>query len=279
MVKHFLYALTLLASLAVSAEEWKKDIPYYDKDFARSGNVEYLNAQCKLDLRLPSQQKDFPTVVFFHGGGMTRGRKYCPGQFNPEKVAVAGVEYRFSGDKAACPDYLYDAAAATAWVIRHIAEYGGDPKKVYLSGHSAGGYLCAMLALDKRYLNKFGAEPLQLAGVFPLSGQMTTHFQILAERRKKDPSTPTIWIDEYAPIGAAGKNNPPLYLIVGDSGIEFPARVEENLLLAARMKRCFKNDKVQVFQLGGLNHGTMLTPGVILANDFIMKQCYPKNKK
>ncbi len=255
--------------LPLTAAE-KKNIPYYEANWPKTGNTEYLKIRCVLDLRLPDKQKKFPTLIFFHGGGIAHGSKHCPPHINREKIAVAAVNYRLSGDKAQAPDYLYDAAAATAWVLKHIAEYGGDPKQVYVTGHSAGGYLSAMIALDAKYLKAFGAAPEQLAAVMPVSGQMTTHFQILNERRKKAPDTPDIMLDEYAPIFHARKNAPPMMLFAGDSNIEWPGRVEENLLLAARLKRNFKNSNAVCYTIPNCNHGTVLGPSLIMINQYIL---------
>lgn len=262
-----------LSALTVSLTAAEvKDVSYYEANAPKTGDAAYLESRCKLDLYLPEGEKDFPTLVWFHGGGLRAGNKSCPPGIRLDKIAVAAVNYRLSGKAAQCPDYIYDAAAAAAWVRKHIAGYGGDPAKVYVSGHSAGGYLTAMLALDPRYLKTFGSDPHDFAGYLPVSGQMTTHFRVLAERREKDPSVPDVALDEYAPIRLAGKDAPPMTLLVGDSEIEWPSRVEENFLLAARLTRVYGNTGVRCYAFPTFNHGTVVHPAVAYINDSLLKQ-------
>lgn len=264
-----LLLLLLITGGSLSAAE-KRNIPYYDPSFPQTGDKEYLKEQCRLDLFIPEEKKNFPTLVWFQGGGMTGGKKYYPDGIDRNLIAVATVDYRLSGKRAQCPDYLYDAAAAVAWILKHIQEFGGNPEMVYVSGHSAGGYLVAMMALAPKYLNAFGATPKQLAAAFPVSGQMTTHFQILDERRQKDPSSPSILLDEYAPISnTSGEEAPEILLLVGDSKLEWPARVEENLLLAARLRRVFGKQDARCHVFENCNHSSVLTPGIAMINDFI----------
>ena len=69
---------------------------------------------------------------------------------------------------------------AVAWVFGNISMYGGSPERIYLAGHSAGGYLVDMVSLDKSRLKRYGVDANSIKGVIPFSGQVITHFE---ERR------------------------------------------------------------------------------------------------
>ena len=267
-----LWSLILMMATAafVSAAE-ATNLSYYEEDFPRTGNPEYLQEYCKLDLYLPNGKKNFPTLVWFHGGGLSSGRKYVPRNLRTDEIAVAAVNYRLSGKNAECPDYIYDAAAAASWVKKHIAEYGGDPDRIYIAGHSAGGYLTMMLALDGRYLEAYKTAPRDFAGYFPVSGQTTTHFQIMAERKAKGMNVPDVMLDEYAPVQLAHPEIPPLTLLVGDPAVEWPSRVEENFLLAARLKRVYKNEKVECLSFPSFTHSSVVVPAIAVINEKILK--------
>ena len=81
---------------------------------------------------------------------MTSGSRYFP-NLKDQGVALVAASYRLA-PKAQPPAYLEDSAAAVAWVIKNIERYGGDPKKVFVSGHSAGAYLATMIAMDPKWL-------------------------------------------------------------------------------------------------------------------------------
>ena len=115
----------------------------------------------------------WPVVVFFYGGSWTRGER-ADYRFVGEALAAQGVltlvaDYRLYPE-ARYPAFLDDSARALAWGLEHARGLGGDPKRVFVMGHSAGGYNAAMLALDPRWLGATGHAPAELAGWIGLAG-------------------------------------------------------------------------------------------------------------
>ena len=115
----------------------------------------YDNDKDLLDIYMPQGKKNVPVFVYFHGGGLLGGEKNA-GAAIGHKVAEQGIglvscNYRLSPEFQH-PAHVNDAAAATAWVIKNIAKYGGNPNKVYVGGHSAGAYLAALVAIDASLL-------------------------------------------------------------------------------------------------------------------------------
>ena len=215
----------------------------------------YMKSQCRLDVYVPENTKDFATVVWFHGGGITGGRREIPKELMGKGVAVIGVGYRLS-PKAIAPAYIEDAAAAVAWAFKHIEEYGGSKKLIFVSGHSAGGYLGEMITLDKQYLAKYKVDANNIAGLIPFSGQAITHFTVRKERGIKD--TQPI-VDQYAPLYHVRADAPPTLLITGDRESELLGRYEENAYLN-RMMKLAGHKKTRLYELQGYDHGGMAAP-------------------
>jgi len=273
MKKLAFFVLALFITLGVFAEEMTRDLAYYAPEAEISGNVEYAKERCKLDVYRPAtiESQAAPVVVWFHGGGLSGGSRHIPAQFLNQKFLVVPVNYRLY-PKAGCEDAIYDAAASVAWVMNHIAEFGGDPKKVYVSGHSAGGYLSAMLALTPKYLAKFGKSNMELAGSLPVSGQMTTHFQVVGERedpKKTHGANNPLQIDEMAPLHYTRVPCPNLHLLVGDPELEWPGRVEENFLLAAMLRTVKGHNEIEIQSYKGTNHGTVAKPACEYIRDYV----------
>lgn len=255
MKKILLFLTLTLLSVPLFSQEYATthNIHYYDEKNNRSDA--YLNERCVLDLYVPKNGKDFPTVIWFHGGGLTGGEKEIPERLKNRGIAVIGVNYRLS-PKVNAPKYIEDAAAATAWAFRNIRKYGGDEKKIFISGHSAGGYLAIMVGLNKDYLKKYNIDANDLAGIIPFSGQMISHF---TARKEKGIDELDARIDEYAPLHFIRADAPPLLLITGDREKELLGRYEENAYMARMMK--LKGHKETVlYELDGFDHGGMADP-------------------
>ena len=244
------------------------------KDYQIQKNISYLHPgdtdtykqeRCKLDIQYPTNKKGFATLVWFHGGGLEGGEKHFPKEFLNQGYAVIAVNYRLS-PRAKNPAYIEDAAEAVAWTFENIEQFGGSKDKIYISGHSAGGYLSLMLNLDKSYLAKWGVDANKLAGAFPISGQTTTHFTIRKERGL-NPDTPII--DKYGPSNNVRKDASPMILITGDRELEMLARYEENAHLYALLKALGQN--VTLYEMEGFDHGTVAAPACILINSWMKK--------
>jgi acetyl esterase/lipase len=238
----------------------KSNLPYYSDSLNQAD--EYLRQQCVLDLYSPKNVKHFPTIVWFHGGGLTGGHKEIPQALKEQGMAVVGVGYRLSPHIKAehCID---DAAAAVAWVFNHIEQFGGDSTLIFVSGHSAGGYLTLMVGLDKNYLKKWGIDANRIAGLIPFSGHTITHFTIRAERGI--PGTQPV-VDSLAPLYWVRKDAPPLLLITGDRHMEMPGRYEENAYLM-RMMKVVGHKNTQLYEMQGYGHNMTAPAFPLLLKD------------
>ena len=226
--------------------------------------TDYMKKNCRLDVYYPSQVKDFPTVVWFHGGGLTSGKRAIPEELLSQGVAVVAVDYRLH-PKVKSPEYIRDAAAAVAWTFENIGNFGGNDNKIFVSGHSAGGYLTYMVGMDKRWLAEFQIDANQIAGLIPYSGHTITHFTVRAERgiNKKVPV-----VDDLAPLYHVRKEASPMLIITGDRELELLGRYEESAYFW-RMMKVVGHQQVEILELDGYNHGQMAKPAHPLLLKFI----------
>jgi len=215
----------------------------------------YIAERCRLDIYYPENTQDFITVVWFHGGGITAGNKFIPDKWKNKGIAVVAVNYRLN-PRVNCPAYIDDAAAAVAWAFKNIKGYGGDPDKIVVSGHSAGGYLASMIGLDKKWLANYGVDADDIAMLIPFSGHAITHMTIRKERGI--PDTQPV-VDEFAPLYYVRPDVPPLVLITGDRELEMLGRYEENAYLM-RMMKVAGHQHTKLYELDGFDHGGMASP-------------------
>ncbi len=254
----FFVCVTLFAKAQNSSNyEVIKNVPYYPHSIRDTNS--YIKEQCLLDIYKPIGKTNTPVIVWFHGGGLTFGTKDIPKELLDYGYLIVSVEYRLS-PKVKAPAYIEDAAAGTAWVFNNIEKYSGNVKQIFLSGHSAGGYLDLMIGLENKWLAKYNINTSSLAGLIPLSPQVISHYTI---RDENNISKYQPLIDTYAPLFHIKKETPPIVLITGDRERELLGRYEENAYFF-RMMKVIENPRVKLFELQGFDHGEMVKPGIPL---------------
>jgi len=211
----------------------------------------------KLDIYQPAKNaSSAPVIVFFYGGNWVSGKRedYAfVGQALAKRGFVVVVpDYRLYPE-ARYPDFLDDAAQAVAWTEREIGNYGGDPKRVFVMGHSAGAYNAAMLALDARWLGKQGVKPESLRGWIGLAGP----YDFLPVQNKTTrpvfnyPDTPP----DSQPLRHVTPDAPPALLIAAYKD-ETVNPVRNTGALATRLRE--KHVPVRELYYDGVNHATLV---------------------
>lgn len=250
-------SLLLCCFFVIAYSQAKENITYkvIENISYREDSDAYTQERCRLDLYYPENTEGFATIVWFHGGGLSSGNKFIPEQLKDNGMAVIAVNYRLL-PKGTLTDCIDDSAAAIAWAFREIAKYGGDINKIFVSGHSAGGYLTAMCGLDKKWLAKYDIDADSIAGLIPFSGHAISHFAYRQSLGMKD-TQPSI--DEFAPLFYVRADAPPLIIVSGDREMEMLGRYEENAYFW-RMMKVAGHPQTYLYELDGYNHGDMAAP-------------------
>lgn len=187
------------------------------------------------DLFAPVDTKSpLPVVVFFYGGGWDSGTKADYG-WAAQALAAQGFlvtlpDYRIVPE-VRFPTFIEDAAAATAKVAEVAREYGGDPERLGVSGHSAGAHLALMIALDNRYMAAAG-KPDLIRAAAGLSGPydflpFDVAASINAFGQAPDPA-------QTQPVTFVRADGPPLWLGHGER--DTVVHAEDSTILADRMR-------------------------------------------
>jgi acetyl esterase/lipase len=196
-----------------------------------AGSRAFGTHEQRLDVWRPKRSaRPLPVVVFFYGGGWVKGTR--------AGYAFAGKAFASQGFVAVVPDYrkvpdvrfpafLRDGAEAVRWTRDHAPEFGGDPTRIALAGHSAGAYTAAMLALDRRWLAAEGLPPDTIKAAIGLSGPydfypFTSQRAIDALGNAADPRA-------TQPITFARADAPPMLLVTSTGDIEVRPRNAEAL--------------------------------------------------
>jgi acetyl esterase/lipase len=216
----------------------------------------------RLDVYAPQGAQNRPVVVFWYGGSWIEGSKhdyrFVAAPLVKNGFVVAIPDYRLYPE-VTFPKFDEDGAAALRWVEQHIGEYGGDPNRLVLMGHSAGGHTAALLAYDRAFLRRFGVDPVHVKGLVGLSG---TYVFVPASDvlRKAFPSPPYSNAD-WQPIRFVDQHSPPTLLLHGLSDKE--VLPEEALQLRDRLEQNHVPVTLKLYPHRG--HGATVAPFALVA--------------
>ena len=221
-----LLTLLLIAIAFVSeaqAQDIKHNIPYAEPAHERQ----------VLDVYSPAGAKNLPVVFWIHGGGWQAGDKtgvqLKPQVFVEKGFVFVATNYRLLPD-VDMETIIRDVAKSLGWVHKHIAEYGGDPQRIFVMGHSAGAQLAALVSIDDRYLKAEGVPFKVLKGCVPVDGDTYDVPAIIetAETRRRVHGQPPPKLGHREKFGntpekhrdlsavthvAKGKNIPPFLIL------------------------------------------------------------------
>ncbi len=220
----FLLLLSTLPLRETAAQNLISKIPYADRAHERQF----------LDIYAPDEAKSLPVVFWIHGGGWVTGDKTSvqikPRVFTERGFVFVSTNYRLL-PHVEMGVLIRDVAKSLGWVHKNIARYGGDPKRIFVMGHSAGAQLAALLCIDDRYLKAEGVPFDVLQGCVPVDGDtydlpaiiMTAEFRQTVHglplpgkngHRVKFGNDPAKHIDFSAVTHVAkGKNIPPFLIL------------------------------------------------------------------
>ena len=222
------------------------DVPYFE---TKDGDPN----KHKLDLYLPKGHKDFPVLLFVHGGGWTKGDRKSFERlgrvFARNGVGTVVISYRLTPE-VRHPGHIEDVARAFAWTNKNIAKYGGRPDTIFISGHSAGGHLVALLATDESYLKAVGLTIGNIKGVIPISGvynlapgHFTRVFGEDAEVRR-----------QASPLTHVRNDLPPMLVLVADKETANFIKMAEDFAAALQKAKC----NAVCVKAADRNHGTIV---------------------
>ena len=213
----------------------------------------------KLNIWVPTGTKNtdkLPVLVWLYGGGWYSGARddygFAGRAFARQGFIVVIPDYRIVPD-GHWPDFLHDSAAAVAWTDANIANYGGDPDRIALAGHSAGAYNAVMIALDPQWMRAAGSDASVIRGVAALAGPYD--FAPFEKGGRADVAMGDIRpVERTQPVAFVRADAPPLWL--GHGTADTVVRVRNSQRLTAAMHKV--GGSAQLREYDGLSHNDLV---------------------
>jgi acetyl esterase/lipase len=238
---NYVFVALLLSSLtgcAFKSISRHKNITYQPADRATGSPEE------KLNIFSPRKNKELKNVlVFIHGGGWTSGKKSLYNFFGSrmarKDVVMVIIDYPLAPE-ANYTDMARSSARAAYWVKQNIDKYGGDPDKIFISGHSAGGHLAALIAIKEAYFDSLKIVSPIKGAVLIDAGGLDMYGYLSEEKFKPDHSyykaftnNPIYWKDA-SPLYHLHKDMPPLLIYRGEN--TYPSIIKSTTKFVAALK-------------------------------------------
>lgn len=234
----------LLGPATLAAGELEKFAVEKHRNLAYNSARDADPVRHKLDLYVPKGAKDYPVMMFVHGGAWKSGNKdlyVALGEnFARQGIGTAIINYRLTDREGTVkhPDHVKDVAKAFAWVKENCAKYGGSKAKLFVSGHSAGGHLVALLGTDEEYLKAEKCSAGDIRGVIAVSGVYTISPLVLGNIFGKDEAV----CKAASPITHVHGHHPPFLIGYGNRDFPFMDLMAEDF--GKKLKECKCDAKV-----------------------------------
>ena len=235
-----------ITNTATFKVEVHKDIPYVTGPD--------VSSRQRLDVYRPVGRTNAPVLMYIHGGGWQVGSKFfirhIGNAFAKHGIVTACVNYRLS-PSVKHPAHIRDVARAFDWVRKNVRRYGGNPDDVFVGGHSAGGHLAALLALNERYLAEVGRSSDEIVGVIAISGLYRVGATSLVFRGFEPDARALV---DASPEFHVDENQPPFLVIYAQN--DLPLLDIQAIALAMQLER--HGTPVRLLRAENRGHATLV---------------------